>query len=219
MFDNRQTESESRRRARRLSKVVADPLRTRIVGECSMREMSPRSFHELVGGVRLDKVSQAFELLVHYGWLEQTRVEEREGEEPDEVERFYRSIDTMLWDEETLKTLPESTHALVCWRMLESLAIRTKEAQRAGTLFGRTDAHLSWTPLELDQRGWEAVIARVDAVFETLAREQDEARARLAESGEKPVAMTVALLAFESPPAKSTEPQPAPLARRVDSLA
>ncbi len=218
MFDDRQAESEIERRAARLSKVYADPLRGRIVGECNLREMSPRSFHDLIGGATLDKVSHAFEMLVQYGWLELTRVDEGEDGEPDGVERFYRAPETAVWDEETLEVLPESTRALVAWRVLETLAIRTKEAQKAGTL-SRNDAHLSWSALELDQQGWEAVIARVDAVFETLAREQDEARARMAESGEESIAMTVALLAFESPPVRSGERRPATGARGIDSLA
>jgi len=43
------------------------------------------------------------------------------------------------------------------------------------------------------------VIARLDSLFAALPREQERARQRMARSGEEPIAMTVALLGFESP--------------------
>jgi hypothetical protein len=61
-------------------------------------------------------------------------------------------------------------------------------------------------PLRLDLQGWKSVIAKVDALFHWLYQEQEEANLRMAESGEEPIPMTVALAAFESP--KDTEKQP-----------
>ncbi len=69
----------------------------------------------------------------------------------------------------------------------------------AGTCDAREDRHLSWSLVRLDQRGWEKVVAAVDALFEGIFQEADEAEARLAKSGEEPILMTVALAAFESP--------------------
>ena len=70
----------------------------------------------------------------------------------------------------------------------------------AGTFDSRPDRHHSWTPLVLDQLGWDQVIAAVDALFHLLFDEQTAAKGRIAESGEKPVIATVYLAAFESPP-------------------
>jgi hypothetical protein len=42
-------------------------------------------------------------------------------------------------------------------------------------------------------------VARIDALFYFLSQEQEEANLRMAESGEEPTPMTVALAAFESP--------------------
>lgn len=69
----------------------------------------------------------------------------------------------------------------------------------------RVDRHLSWTPLRLDQEGWERVVARLASIFYFLFEEQEEANLRMAETDEEPIPMTVALAAFESP--KDTEKQ------------
>ena len=185
-------------RAERLSTLFADPVHGRILSECNIREMSPRGFHRDLGMATLTKLTQAFELLAQYGWLEETR-SEQVAEDPEQVERFYRGTELGMIDEGTWVELPDSTRALISARILESLTTRTKEALKAGTIGGRPDQHLSWTPLELDRQGWETVIARVNSLFHALADEQQKARSRMAESGEEPTWMTAALLAFESP--------------------
>jgi hypothetical protein len=43
------------------------------------------------------------------------------------------------------------------------------------------------------------VIAAIDALFESLFEEQDDAKLRIFRSEEKPILETVALAAFESP--------------------
>lgn len=175
----------------RLSQLYADTLRIRVLGECNAREMSPQSFYELVGGGTLPKVSQAFELLVQYDWLELTR--------SDGDEHFYRGTGAPVATNEVLGQLTDSTRALISSRIFESLVTRTKEAMKAGTIWARPDAHLTWTPLQLDRRGWEDLMARLDSLFDSLAGEQERAQARMAESGEEPIELTVALFGFESP--------------------
>ncbi|HMJ72789.1 MAG TPA: hypothetical protein VK471_05410 [Solirubrobacterales bacterium] len=164
----------------------------RILAECNQREMSPQSFHRLVGGGTLSKVDRAFELLVQYDWLERTR---SEGEE----EHFYRGTASPTMADEVFAALPDSTKALVTSRIFESLAARTREAMKAGTIAARPDTHFTWTPLELDQQGWDDLIARLDSIFLSLAEEQDRAQARMEDTGEEPIQMTLAMLGFESP--------------------
>ena len=166
-----------------------------ILAECNEREMSPRSFHALFGGASLSKVSDAFELLAQYEWLELTRSEEDE--------RFYRGTGQPVVERDSFERLPDSTRALLVSRIFEALVAHAREAMRAGTICAHPDTHLTWNVLELDRQGWETVIARLDSVFHGLPEEQERARARMEESGEEAISMTVALLGFESP--KSAE--------------
>ena len=100
--------------------------------------------------------------------------------------------------------LPDATQALVVGRVVESIHLRSKEALKAGTMSTRREQHLTCTPLELDEQGWDEMISRVDSVFNWLLEEFDAAKQRIAESGEEPIPVTVGLLAFQSPsrPAK-----------------
>jgi hypothetical protein len=104
-----------------------------------------------------------------------------------------------MFDESTWPDVPESVKNVFTWRAFETLAARVKDATVAGTIDAREDRHFSWTLFRLDQRGWENVIAKVDALFYFLFEEQERAKGRMAETGEEPIPTTVALAAFESP--------------------
>lgn len=183
----------------RLSQVYCDSLRARVMSECVDRELTPREFHREFGVAALSRIVEAFELLAHYDWLERIEIPEMlDDPEFEPADQPYRVIERPIVDDEVWLELPGSTRALIAARVIEGLTQRVKMAMEAGTLSGRPDHLLLWDVLELDSQGWAAVISRFEAAFESLGEEQEAARARLAESGEQPVSMTVGLLAFES---------------------
>jgi DNA-binding transcriptional ArsR family regulator len=182
----------------RLSKVFADPLRMKILAELNRREMSPKQFFDEFGGGSIARVSRHFDVLTEYDWLYLVRTESG-GRRRGAIEHFYRAIEPAVFDSSIWPSVPDSMKELVTWRIFETFAGQVKEALEAGTIDAREDRHFTWTPLRLDQRGWENVIARTDALFHFLFEEQEEANLRMAESGEAPTPMTVGLAAFESP--------------------
>jgi predicted transcriptional regulator len=188
----------------RVAKLMADELRIKIVMELNAREMSPKEFHEEFGGGSISRVSRAFDLLAEFGWLYQTKTETG-GKRRGAVEHFYRAIQPAVFYNDVWAPLPKSMKEMISGGIFEELVERVKEAMEAGTIDARETRHFTWTPLRLDQQGWEAVIARVDAIFHFLFEEQEDANLRMAESGEEPIPMTVALAAFESP--KDTKKQ------------
>lgn len=183
---------------RRLAIVFADPLRLKIVTELYMREMSPSGFYAEFGGGSVPRVDRHFKRLAEHGWLRFIR-EESGGGRRGGTEHFYRATELAIFDHETWALLPYSIRVAFSWRTFEQLAERVREALLAGTLDARADSHLSWTPVLLDQLGWEQVTASVDALFESLFEEQAEAKLRAIDSEEEPMLATVALAAFESP--------------------
>lgn len=189
----------------RLSKVFVDPLRMKVLAECNMREMSPKMFHREFGGGSLSRVSRAFDVLAEYDWLEQTRTETG-GARRGGVEHFYIATGPAVFTEELWPEVPESMRKLVSWRIFETFGERVRAAMEANTIDAREDRHFSWIPLLLDQQGWENAIEKVDALFHWIFAEQQEANLRMAESGEEPIPVTVALATFESP--KDTEKHP-----------
>jgi len=189
----------------RVSKVLADDLRVKILMELNLRTMSPSEFFAEFGGGNLARVSRAFEQLEKWGWLEliDTRTG---GRRRGGVEHFYRATQPAVFYNEVWEPLPQSMKEMISGGIFEELVRRVREALEKGTIDARPDRHFSWSPLRLDQQGWDAGIAKVDALFRWFFEEQKRADARMAESGEEPIPMTVALAAFESP--KEAEKQP-----------
>ena len=189
----------------RLAKVFAEPLRIRIVAVLNTREMSPKQFFEEFGGGSLSRVCRHFELLVEYDWLRLTRTATG-GARRGAVEHFYEATGPAVFDENIWPDLPQSMKEMVTARIFEEFGERVREAMEAGTIDARDSRHFSWSTLGLDQQGWDNVVGWTDELFRAIFEEQKRANERMAESGEEPIPMTVALAAFESP--KDTEKQP-----------
>lgn len=182
----------------RLALVYADELRMKIVTEAYMREISPKLFFGDFGGGSVSRVAQHFEKLAESDWLTLERTETG-GARRGAVEHFYRARELVVFEEETWEALPSSMRAGFSWITFEQLTERASAAIVAGTFNARPDRHLSWTPVLLDQLGWERLIAASDVVFRTVLEEQDCAKGRLAKSGGSTALATVALAVFESP--------------------
>lgn len=181
----------------RLSIVFADPIRLKIVRELYMREMSPTRFYEEFGGASVSRIRRHFRTLTAHGWLRLVRKES--GGRRGAPEHFYRAPEPAIFDLETWSQLPRSIRSAFSWRTFEQLVERVEEALEAGTFDQRSDRHLSWASIVLDQRGWEQLIAAADRLFESLFEEQADAKLRMAKSEESPILVTEALNIFESP--------------------
>lgn len=183
----------------RLAVVFADPIRLKIVTELNMREMSPTEFYAAFGGDSATKVNRHFKKLAEHGWLRLVRKESGRGSRRGGTQHFYRATELAVFDPDTWAKLPYSIRAAFSWRTYEQFGQRVGEALEAGTFDSRSDRHLSWTPVVLDERGWTELIAAQAALFTSLSQEQADAKLRIARSGSTPLLATIALSGFESP--------------------
>lgn len=183
---------------RRLSVVFAFDLRIKIVTELYLREMSPKQFYEEFGGGSLPRVDRHFKKLAEHGWLKFMR-SETGGSRRGATEHFYRAPELAVIDNETWALVPYSMRVAMSWRTFKILAERVRDALKADTLDARAESHVSWTTWAVDQIGWERVVAAIDALFEFIFEEQNEAKLRISETEERAMVATVALAAFESP--------------------
>jgi hypothetical protein len=189
---------------RRLGIVYADELRLKIVTELYMREMSPAQIYAEFGGGSISRVDHHFQKLVEFGWLRYIRTETGEGQRPGGPQHFYRATELPIFDRETWALVPYSMRVEISWTTFKQFAERVVEALEAKTLDARPDSHLTWTPLLLDQIGWDRVAEAVDSLFASLFEEMADARLRISNTGERPMLATVALALFESPPRPKT---------------
>lgn len=182
----------------RMAKLFADPLRIKILGELSMRDMSPKQFFEEFGGGSLSRVSRHFKVLFEYEWLE--LIDEKSGgARRGAVEHFYRATGPGVFDESNWSDLPAVLKERVTWQVFATYAERFKEAMEAGTIDARVERHLTWSPALYDQVGWERILAKTLELYEFISEEQAEAKNRIAESGEEPIPVVIALSVFETP--------------------
>lgn len=182
----------------RVSKVFADEVCLEIVAETNLREMSARQFHEEVGGASVEGIRRRFKMLAEIGWLSKV-TEKRGGKRRGAAEHFYRATGPAIFGNGTWAEVPDPVKATCSWQTFEQLSDQVREAIEAGTFEARTDNHLSWSLLRLDQQGWEKVAIAVDALIAFASGAQENARLRMSSSGEQPITTTLALAAFESP--------------------
>jgi hypothetical protein len=180
-----------------LARVFSNPIGLKIVSELNVREMSTSQFAAEFD-LPPSQVYRRFRMLVEDGWLK--KVNERTGgKRRGATEHFYRATGPAIFDTRSWSRAPGAIRRDGSWRIFEQLAEQVTEALRAGTLDSRTDRHLTWSPLLLDDQGWKQVIRRMDALFYFLLAEQKAAKRRLWHSHQEPLIATAYLAAFESP--------------------
>lgn len=188
-----------------LAKVLADPEAMHILEQLNLREMSPKQFYDEFGSTSMSSVVRRFQKLAKVGWLKIVR-EESGGKRRGATEHFYRAIGPLILDQEDWSKLPGSLKSTVTWETFGGFREKIKEAISSGTFEARTDLHLTWSSLLLDQLGWEKVTKALNQLFESIFIEERNAESRMAKSGEKPIQVTVGLAAFESPKDATKEP-------------
>jgi DNA-binding transcriptional ArsR family regulator len=182
----------------RIARVFSSEINLKIVTELGLREMSASEFAEQFGGGEIPEISRRFRMLAENGWLIKVR-EETGGKRRGGVQRVYRAARPAIFDTHTWAQVPDTIRETFSWRIFEQLAEQVREAMDTGTFDSRPDRHQTWTPVLLDQVGWEQVISMIDMAFYEVLEEEQKAKQRLARSKEEPVIATVYLAAFESP--------------------
>lgn len=183
----------------RLAPVFADALCMQIIEALNQRPMTLSEFQrEFASDVSRGTIRRRFKRLEKIGWLR--RDGKRKGEKRrGPAENIYRATKPPIAQNCPWADVPDALKRTKSWATFEYFSEQVKEAMAAGTFDARTDRYLTWSLLSLDQQGWGKVATGVDALHEFVLKEEERAKERMAKSGEKPVTMTVAFSAFESP--------------------
>ena len=177
----------------RLLKAIAHPLRQRILAAINEGDAtSPNEISRRLGEP-LGRVSHHVRVLVRLDAIELVRTEPRRGA----VEHYYRALVAPWFDDATWSRLPKSARRTLFGQPLERLLRDIPDAAR-GTGFDHARAHVSYTHLDLDADGMEAV---AELLAETLERAQDiqrAARGRLGDA-EPELRTELGIVHFERP--------------------
>ena len=105
----------------------------------------------------------------------------------------------MVFDDAYWQLMPAEEREVITSSTVDNLVDEMYRALRAGTMMSRKDAHISWQANRLDEPGWKATVSILEGALKALAKVQEEAERRLAETGAEGIVATVALAGFESP--------------------
>jgi hypothetical protein len=200
------TKARGKKRSETICTVLKHPLRVRILEVLNEGPRSPSQFVEegLIPKEHFTTYQQALSLASYHfrelekeGCLKVVESIPRRGA----VEHVYRGMSPQVFfSDAEFEAMPLATRRELSRISLQGLIARADRAISTETFDARPDRHLTWVPMQLDERGWEEVIATLAATFGELTQIRHDARDRLAASGEEVVPTTVAMLGFESPP-------------------
>lgn len=188
----------------RVSKVFEDEVCLQIMDEANRGDVSVPSFHAKYGkrfGLSKHMVRRRFAKLMQYGWLKVVDYKSG-GARGGGTEKVYGATGPALYDEDKRgpwANVPEDLAETDDWQTFERLSHWVKAATVAGTVSVHDETCLAWVTLNLDQQGWEKVVASLERLHAFVLIEQEMAEKRLRESGGEPMAIVAALGAFETP--------------------
>jgi hypothetical protein len=179
----------------RLVRALSHPLRIKILEALTERVASPtRLSDDLDAG--LSHVAYHTRALDKCGCLELVDTAQRRGA----TEHFYKAAPHSFIGDRIWRRVPRALLGGVSGATLQSFMDRAVAALEAGTIDGREDTTLCWSPVLLDQQGWDEVTATMKDTIDKVLAIQDESRARLTKRrGRGAISAIVGLASFETP--------------------
>lgn len=191
-----------------LVKALTHPLRVEILMILNERTASPNELSkELNEG--LGQVSYHVKVLRDYKCIELVGTTPRRGA----VEHYYRATSRAFLTDSDWRALPESVKPGLSADLLQVIVDDAVAALEGGTFHRRDEHHESWTPMLVDQQGWQDIADTLAGALDRVLEIQAEAAGRLAKSEEESIPISVAMMGYEVPP---SSPQ-APLKRKAEA--
>jgi DNA-binding transcriptional ArsR family regulator len=180
----------------RIVKSLGHPLRQRILHVLSEDVASPSHIAQQLGEP-LGNVSYHVKILLENDAIELVDTRPVRGA----IEHFYRGTMRPFLDDTHWAQLPPATRRTIFGRNLEQIGEHLAAASLANG-FDRTETHVSWTPLQLDEQGWLEMAEVLVGVLAEAARIEAESLERLASAGDSatPIRSEVAIQHFERAP-------------------
>ncbi|HEX2096483.1 MAG TPA: hypothetical protein VHF50_03860 [Solirubrobacterales bacterium] len=114
----------------------------------------------------------------------------------DSLDRRYRVLSSYFEDSDWA-TLSKADREALSATALQVIFTESMLALKTGSFDARTDRHLSWKRLRLDDAGWRELASVLRRTVSEVEAVHDRSRGRLVSSGEAGVEAIVALVSFE----------------------
>jgi DNA-binding transcriptional ArsR family regulator len=160
-----------------VAKALAHPLRVRILGVLEERTASPRELADVLGA-ELTLVSYHVRRLAAAKLIKLVARKQRRGA----IEHYYEAVPKTTITSTAWAEVPSVAKASMVGAAVATVGEHVGAAAAAGG-FDRGDAHLSRTPVVLDERGWSQVAKRLDKLMDDLDVISAQSQKRLGDRG------------------------------------
>jgi DNA-binding transcriptional ArsR family regulator len=185
----------------KLAKALAHPLRTQILASLEGRTASPSQLAEELD-VPLGVLSYHVRRLTALGFLKLVKRVPRRGA----VEHYYTALTRPRITDEAWAQAPGIVKQATVSAALEQVGGYVNAAAAAGG-FDAAEAHLTRSPVTLDERGWKALSRELTLMNGRIQRIEEESAKRLKRAdhaGEQHA--SVVLMLFHSSPSDGSRP-------------
>ncbi|HEX5928464.1 MAG TPA: winged helix-turn-helix domain-containing protein [Solirubrobacterales bacterium] len=114
------------------------------------------------------------------------------------MEHYYRATDRAFLNSDEWASLPASLRPGISASGIEAIFKDISAAVLGGTFDKRSNRHLSWTPILIDEQGWEELQAGLDEMLEKVFEIQSASAERLVAEDAPGIPVSVAMLGFEA---------------------
>lgn len=180
--------------AKKTIKGMANPLRNQIVALLHERVASRTELAEELG-FDWAEVNYEIEALDDAEIIE--RVAEKRGK-GNTIEVFYKAMTRAYLDPSEWLEVAGPIKASLRSSLFRNLMVDATAAISEETYDSLPDAHMSWTPMIVDDEGWEALTAILLRAMNETIKVQEESAERLIAADEVGISCTVSILGYPS---------------------
>jgi DNA-binding transcriptional ArsR family regulator len=185
----------------KLAKALAHPLRTRVLAALEGRTASPSQLADELE-VPLGVLSYHVRRLTSLGFLKLVKRVPRRGA----VEHYYTAVTRPRITDAAWASTPSIVKQATVSAALEQVGAYVSAAAAAGG-FDATEAHLTRSPVTVDERGWKALSRELTLMNGRIKKIEEESAKRLKRGdhdGEQHA--SVVLMLFHSAPSEPANP-------------
>jgi DNA-binding transcriptional ArsR family regulator len=175
---------------KRLKNALAHEIRVDLLHVLEERPSTMRELSEMFDETLSAIAGHMLEL-----WKEGSIEVDGDDAKPLADSRFR--ITRVLFDSSGWETLSRDERYEATVRILEGMIGEVMGALRSGSIAMRTDEHLTWTPLVVDQRGWTETIEVLNRAFDEVRAINERCAADRRRPGDGEIQMIVAMMGYE----------------------
>jgi len=176
----------------RVLKAQSHPIRAHILNILSEGPSSPARMQRRMENVSLNLVCHHIKVLRDVGLIELVDVRQHGGRR----EHIYRATQRQYFTLDEWLAIDSKLRNPIITTILGQISEDTARAILEGRFAELPDSHLSRSPIELDRKGWEEVVAVLETALEGVLEAHARSVERSAESGEELMPARVMIMQF-----------------------